>query len=196
MNEYGFLMLAAGSSSRLGQPKQLLRFNGKPLLQHSIDIALAVNKGPVLTVLGANADMIKKHVTVTGGHIFTNDNWQEGMGSTIAYGVQRMYELHPEMMALIIMVCDQPLITPSLLNELIQMHEENEKRIVACAYGDSLGTPVLFERRFFNELTQLNGHGGAKKIIFKYPEDVAAMPFPDGNIDIDTADDYERLISK
>ena len=193
MQEYGFLILAAGSSSRLGEPKQLLLYDSKPLLQHAIDIALETDKGPVLAVLGANAGVIKQQVSLPGGHIIINDNWQEGMGSTISFGVHRLCDLYPELTAVIMIVCDQPLITSALLNELIKTHEEKQKRIVACAYGNTLGTPVLFDRRFFTGLMELQGHEGAKRIIYQNEAEVAAVDFPKGNIDIDTAADYEKL---
>jgi molybdenum cofactor cytidylyltransferase len=196
MNEYGFLILAAGSSSRLGRPKQLLEFNSKPLLQHAIDIASEINKGSLLIVLGANAEAIEKRVSLTNVDITINKSWEEGMGSTIAHGVHRLLDLYPQLTAVIVMVCDQPLITPALLNQLIETHEEKQKLIVASAYGDSLGTPVLFERRFFNQLMQLKGNEGAKRILYQHQEEVAAIDFPDGNIDVDTAADYERLIKK
>jgi molybdenum cofactor cytidylyltransferase len=193
MQDYGFLILAAGSSSRLGEPKQLLIYDSKPLLQHAIDIALQTDKGPVLTVLGANAGAIQQQVSLPVGHIIINENWHEGMGSTISFGVHQFCGLYPQLSAVIIIVCDQPLITSSLLNKLIQTHQEKEKRIIACAYGNTLGTPVLFDRCFFNGLMQLKGHEGAKSIIYQNEAEVAAIDFPEGNIDIDTAADYERL---
>ena len=196
MQNYGFLILAAGSSSRLGEPKQLLLYDSKPLLQHAIDIALETEKGPVLTILGANAVVIKQQVSLADVHITINDNWQEGMGSTISFGVHRLCGLYPQLTAIVIIVCDQPLITSPLLNELIQTYQQKQKRIVACAYGNTLGTPVLFDRRFFTDLMQLKGHEGAKRIIYQNQAEVTAIDFPGGNIDIDTAADYERLKTK
>ena len=193
MQEYGFLILAAGSSSRLGEPKQLLLYDSKPLLQHAIDIVLETDKGPAVTVLGANAGVIMQQVSLPGGNIIINDNWQEGMGSTISFGLHRLCDLYPQSTAIIIIVCDQPLITSALLNQLIETHQEKQKRIVACAYGNTLGTPVLFDRRFFIDLLQFKGHEGAKRIIYQYEAEVAAVDFPGGNIDIDTAADYEKL---
>ena|SRR5687768_9354611 len=196
MKDYGFLILAAGSSSRLGKPKQLLVYNNKPLLQHAIDIALELDKGPLLTVLGANANAIQEQVSLPRRQIIINENWKEGMGSTIAFGVQRLCDQYPQLTAIVIIVCDQPLITSSLLEKLIQTHGEREKRIVSCAYGGTLGTPVLFDRHYFKDLMRLNGHEGAKKIILQHQADVASIDFPDGNMDVDTAADYERLLKE
>ena len=93
------------------------------------------------------------------------------------------------------MVCDQPFVDEQLLNNIAQTKSESGKGIVASSYKDTLGTPVLFNKTYFPELLALQGQEGAKKLIFKHKEDVAAVPFPLGYFDIDTAEDYNSLIN-
>jgi molybdenum cofactor cytidylyltransferase len=92
------------------------------------------------------------------------------------------------------MVCDQPFASASLLNDLIAAHEETLKGIIASGYNNTLGTPVLFNKKYFDDLLKLQGAEGAKKIIMKYADDVATVPFPMGAVDIDTIEDYDSLL--
>ena len=93
------------------------------------------------------------------------------------------------------MLADQPYVTTTLLDHLIATHQATGKRIVACTYGDSFGTPALFHKSIFPEFLQLKGDAGAKSIIQHHFNDAAFIPFPEGSIDVDTAEDYQQLIS-
>ena len=193
MHAYGIIILAAGSSSRLGRPKQLLSIRGKPLLHHCIEIALAAGISPVITVVGAHADMITEKISPLNTTVVFNDSWMEGMASSIRCGINNLLQISPHSRGAVLMVCDQPFITASLLSSLIATHEETGKPVVASAYSDTLGTPVFFGKDCFADLMELKGQEGAKKIILKHMEIVAGISFPEGNIDIDTAADYERI---
>jgi molybdenum cofactor cytidylyltransferase len=193
MDNYAFLILAAGSSSRLGKPKQLLEYKGKPLLQHIIDIAQEANRGTVFTVLGANRDLLRERIHFHDGHVLVHNGWAEGMGSTISFGISILAKMFSQVQGAVLMVCDQPFISARLLNGLIDAHEKERRNIIASAYGNTLGTPVFFHKPYFRELTELNGQEGAKKIIYRHEKDVLAVQFPEGAIDIDTVEDYERL---
>ncbi len=192
-NNTGVIILAAGESSRLGSPKQLLVYSGATLLQHSIEVAQSSDAGLVIVVLGANADLISDELKNTTVKIVINSEWKEGMASTIRYGLQTLVELNPKVETVILMVADQPFVTVELLNNLMDLNRKDQRSIVASKYGDTFGTPVLFTKRFFSELLELTGDVGAKSLVRKYLNEAAFVPFPKGDIDIDTMDDYSNL---
>ena len=99
----------------------------------------------------------------------------------------------PYIDSVIFMVCDQPHVSLSILNELIRTQQRTTKQIVTCNYGDSIGPPALFHKKYFRELMKLSGDSGARKIIEQNMNDVATILFPEGKIDIDTKEDYDKL---
>ena len=187
------IILAAGQSSRLGKPKQLLKYQNKTLLEHAIDAAKRSIVQSIIVVLGSNVDIILSKIDTSGAHMVKNDDWQSGMASTIRCGVQASIALDSTIDSVILMVCDQPFVTSDLLNTLIKKQKETGKPIIASQYGDTIGTPALFQKRFFAELMVLKGDTGAKKIMMQHNDLLATVPFPGGSIDIDTVNDYEAL---
>ncbi len=192
MQTCGLILLAAGQSKRMGRPKQLLQVGGKSLLQHSIQVALQANVDPVILVTGAQAGLIEGEIHDAKINIVENVEWEEGLASSIRCGINALLEIAPDVEQAICMVCDQPFVSASLLNELIDASVNTGSEIVACAYGNTVGTPVLFSKNYFPELLQLQGDGGAKKILKKYGDAVGTISFPEGNVDIDTPQDYEE----
>lgn len=191
--ETGILILAAGNSSRLGEPKQLLKFNGKTLLQNVVEEALEVSKCVVI-VTGSNHFIISKEIEDMEVEIIENTNWIQGMGVSIEVAINQLLNSCPTVENCIISVCDQPFITAAVFSELIQMQKDSQKGIVASKYSDTLGTPVLFTKKYFKELFSLSGQKGAKKLLQKFGEDIAQINFERGAIDIDTQSDYQKLI--
>ncbi len=188
----GVIILAAGSSSRLGKPKQNLVFQGSTLLHRSIKIALNADTDEVVVILGANTDVIKPTLTDKNIHIIQNDDWAEGMASSIRLGVSTLLKINPQLQHVILMLCDQPFADVSIINQLIKAASK-DKTIAASAYNGTVGPPALFNKVHFDELLTLRGNDGAKKLLLKYEDEVAKMPFPLGMIDIDTIGDFERL---
>jgi molybdenum cofactor cytidylyltransferase len=186
------IILAAGSSSRLGKPKQNLVFQGSTLLQRSINAALAADCQKVLVVLGANAQVIEPTIKNDPIQIIHNPDWETGMSSSISCGLSALLKANPRMKAVILMLCDQPFADTSIINQLIQASASN-KPLVACNYNGTIGVPALFDKTHFEELLALQGNEGAKKLLLKYTDEVHTVPFPLGMIDIDTIGDYERL---
>lgn len=193
--ETGILILAAGSSSRLGQLKQLLQFKGKSLLFHVVSQALEVTPA-VVVVTGSKNDEIEKEIHDLKVPAAENSNWQDGMGSSINGGLKKLLDNFPTIENVIISVCDQPFIETSVFSELISKQKDSQKNIVASAYSNTLGTPVLFTKKYFPDLIALSGNEGAKKLLIKFQEDVAQINFEKGAIDIDTIEDYEQLIKQ
>ena len=187
------VILAAGTSSRLGSPKQMLEYNGKTLLQHAIDTALATGCPKVMVVLGARADMLKLKLANQPIEILENKNWQEGMTSSIRYALQNITIAGFQPESIIFMVCDQPYVTSSLLMSLVEKSVETGLPIIASGYDDKAGTPAMFHKSMFPQLMDLKGDKGARALLAAQPEKVAIVPFPKGVTDIDTVADYELL---
>ena len=180
----------------MGKPKQLLQYEGQSLLKHAIQEAIYSIADPVIVVLGANADKFEKEISEKKVHIIENKEWEEGMASSVRAGLNTLLKINPTADAVIFMVCDQPFISSSLLNDLIVVQQETHKPIVTSNYGEAIGPPALFHKSIFKDLLQLKGDAGARKIIQQYSDDVATVLFPEGSIDIDTENDYEELIQK
>jgi molybdenum cofactor cytidylyltransferase len=193
MQQCGIILLAAGTASRMGRAKQLLPYKGKTFLAHSLDAALQSQAEPVILVTGANAPEIENEVRESRVNVVENATWEEGIASSIRCGLNALLEIEADVENAIFMVCDQPFVTEALLNQLIFAAIDTEKEIIACAYSGTLGTPALFGKAFFPLLSQLEGDEGAKKIMKQYPDAVGTVDFPEGSIDVDTKEDYEKL---
>ena len=191
----GIIILAAGNSSRLGRPKQLLQYKESTLLKNTISEALKVEHSFVIVVTGSNHDLIVKELNSPEIIFSFNCNWEHGMSSSIAKGLNELLLLNPDCEKCILAVCDQPFVTSSIFENLIFESDKTGKGIAASSYSVTLGTPVLFQKKYFQELLELKGQEGAKKLIKKYAKDVVSVPFEKGNIDIDTEEDYSQLIS-
>lgn len=191
----GIVLLAAGASTRLGKPKQLLLYEGNTLFQNGVQVAIDSGVKPIVAVLGANALLLMKQIKNEAVQLVINKNWQEGIASSIRCGLEKLLEICPGATAAIIMVCDQPFVTPKLMNDLAANYLETGKPIIASKYENILGTPALFDQTIFAALLALKGDIGAKKIIMEHVDLVSAVEFPMGNIDIDTGNDYDKLLN-
>jgi molybdenum cofactor cytidylyltransferase len=189
----GIVLLAAGNSSRLGRPKQLLQYGNQTLLRHCLRIANEAEASPVVLVLGAQAETIKKEISGIEAHVVVNDDWEEGMASSIRSGIKKLGEISSSAEGVVLMVCDQPYVTSTLLNNLLTAHQKSGKQIVACAYAGTFGPPALFHKSLFPELLQLNGDVGARNVIKQHADAVEVIPFPEGTFDVDTEADYEKI---
>jgi molybdenum cofactor cytidylyltransferase len=187
------VVLAAGGSIRFGKPKQLAIFHGEPLVRRIVTAAKDAGCAPVVVVVGASAAQITPALAGLPVSIIEHPNWSNGLGSSIAVGVMHAASITPDLDAAILLPCDQPFVNAVMLRQLIQVHRESKKPIVASAYAETLGVPALFDRSCFEELLQLTGDSGAKGIILARQSDVTAFDFPAAAIDIDTATDYEKL---
>lgn len=189
----GLIILAAGASTRMGCPKQQLAYQGKTLLQHAIDMALHSDCSPVIVVLGAHSMVILPELAAEKVSIVENPHWEEGMASSIRAGITALQAKAPLATGVIFMVCDQPYVDTSHLNNLVRQKLDTGQGIIASYYNDTMGVPVLFDKVFFPELLALKGEEGAKKLLYQHQQEVTAVPFPMGSIDIDTLADYHSL---
>lgn len=188
------ILLAAGSSSRMGQSKQLLEVNGTPLLLHSVQAAIDSGARSVNVILGANEPAHRELIRNLSVNVISNHYWKSGMGSSIKAGLNYIVRKYSDTEAVIIMVCDQPGIKPGHLRALMQTHEQTNSHIVASSYSGTAGVPALFSRSFFSNILMLKDEQGAKKIIEQFPEQRVTVEFPEGSVDLDTNDDYQNYL--
>jgi molybdenum cofactor cytidylyltransferase len=127
--------------------------------------------------------------------LVVNPRWQDGLSTSIDVALT-LLEATAGVDAVLFTTCDQPQVSPELLRELIGMYAARRAPIVACAYAGTVGVPALFDRSLFQELRALRGDAGAKRVIERHLAAVASVAFPDGALDIDTADDARRLASR
>ncbi|MBD2162867.1 nucleotidyltransferase family protein [Calothrix membranacea FACHB-236] len=187
------MILAAGASTRMGTPKQLLLYQGRSLVQYITEIAIASVCEPVVIVLGAYAEQIRPQINELPVTIVENLDWALGMGSSIKAGMDLLNSLNQKITAVVIVLCDQPFLLPEIINQLVDAYHTTQKPIIACEYAKTLGVPALFSHQFFAELATLPSNSGAKKVIQNNLNQVFSIPFNLGNIDIDTPSDYEKL---
>jgi molybdenum cofactor cytidylyltransferase len=192
--EIAILLLAAGSSSRLGRSKQLVSIKGQPLLLKSVEAANESGIKNIIVVLGANEEAHRQVIKNAGVQVVVNTAWKKGMGNSLKVGLSYLLQQTPKTEAVITMVCDQPLITSDQLKKLIAEHESSRSTIVASFYQGVAGVPVLFDRTLFSELLLLPDDAGAKKILQQHAHLVKTVPFPGGEIDIDTEDDLRKFL--
>jgi molybdenum cofactor cytidylyltransferase len=193
MSRVAIVILAAGGSSRMGSPKQLLPWQGKSLLVRACQEAIEAQCGPVVVVLGAHADRMRPHISSLNVNAVVNDDWTSGMGTSIRLGIRSITSALP-VDAAILCVCDQPHVTAGVYQTLIKAFRASHMPIVASKYADAIGTPALFSATLMPQLLALKDDEGGKSILTRLAHDVLAVPFPLGAADIDTPEDYERLM--
>lgn len=195
------MILAAGASTRLGggRLKQLLPFRGRSLLRHAAEVALAAGASPVVVVLGAQAERLRGELAGLPVEVVVNTGWEEGMASSLRAGLAALVAAAPDTGAVLLMLCDQPLVTPEALQALVAAHRASGKPAIASEYasGGPLGPPCLFARPLFADLLALSGAQGAKQLLSRLsPDATLRVSLPEADQDIDTAADWERFHSK
>lgn len=177
----------------MGDIKQLLAWKGTFLINHCIETVLQGDSSKTIVVLGANYEPIKAEIQQEHIQIIYNKDWENGLGSSIAFGVKYVQNNY-EVDGVLITLADQPLIDTNYLNSLVNSFEVGKNQIIASNYGnEKLGVPALFDSFYFEELTQLDNDKGAKKVIMNHLKNVSALDAKHVISDIDTKEDYERL---
>ena len=189
----GIVLLAAGASSRMGTPKQLLKLQGVSLVRRAAGHALDSGCEPVVVVLGANAEMIASELNGLAVSIAVNREWAAGMSSSIRCGLQALLALDPHLKAVILFLGDQPNVTRNSLQRLTTAHVQSGSALVAASYSGRIGTPAFFSRVFFDELSQLDGQGGAKSFLERHAAGVLAIDIPEAAWDLDTPEDVANF---
>ncbi|MBT2162913.1 nucleotidyltransferase family protein [Zobellia barbeyronii] len=189
------LILAAGASTRMGKPKQLLPWKDTTLLEHAIKTAKSADAIEVVTVLGANTKLIQSQIKEEVIFI-ENTAWQLGLGGSIAFGTKWLLQSDIEFDGILIMLADQPLIDFRYLNTLIATSVEQTDRIIATAYKNRAGVPTIFPIKYVDMLLNLNEDFGAKHLLEQERDTVITVSAGNRISDVDTEEDYKQLKNK
>jgi molybdenum cofactor cytidylyltransferase len=193
MNSVAGVIIAAGSSSRLGQPKQLLVFEGETLLQRAIRQANEADTEPVLVVLGAHRQQIESGVDLSAVSVIVNPDWEEGMAASIRVAILALRERASETAGILLMVCDQPAVTAEHLCAMLAAFEQDRNSAIASVYAGKRGIPAIFPRASFAELLALRGDSGARGLLSDPNRKVIELALEGGGIDIDRPNDLLHL---
>lgn len=190
---FAILLLAAGPSSRMGQSKQLLKINGETLLEKSVRVALEVSS-EVYVVLGASFEIHRQAIKALPVTIIENKAWEKGMGHSLKVGLANLISSKREVDAVLVLVCDQPLLSAEHLNAILAEAKSSGNAVIASAYAGTVGVPALFTRSMFGKLSSLGDSEGAKKVIRESGNAVATVDFSGGATDLDTAEDVSKFL--
>lgn len=186
------LILAAGSASRMGELKQLLPWKDSTLLGNTIATANSCS-AHVFVVVGAKGEVVKKEINEETTFI-DNENWEMGLGTSIACGVQHLIHGEVHYDACLIMLADQPFIDATYVLNIIKVHNKNSKGITATNYKNRAGVPAIFDSEYFVALSQLSGDNGAKEILETHINDVQSIDPKGKTLDIDTKEEYQNIL--
>jgi len=187
MSNIAAIILAAGSSSRLGQPKQLVEYFGERLLDRALRIAQQANVQKIYIVLGANAETIQATCDLSGATVLINKDWATGMASSIRTGIAALPVTTQQAL---ILTCDQPAANADHLVALLTIASSHNTSS-ASTYAGKIGTPAVFSERVFPDLLKLEGDIGARALL--QSKEVVTLPLPDGEFDIDTPEDLAAI---
>ena len=184
------LVLAAGSSTRMGQPKQLMKWGNETLLTHTLKQAIQSNAKEVFVVLGAHADRIIPHLKNLNITFLLHENWAAGLGSSLAFGIDHLK--NKNYTSILLLLSDQPQVTSSYINLFLDQKSSQSTQILATSYGNNVGIPVLFPSHYFDKLIK-NKQEGAKHLIAKYRDHVKVIEPTTPLEDIDTKSQYSEM---
>ncbi|MFT5436230.1 MAG: molybdenum cofactor cytidylyltransferase [Ulvibacter sp.] len=185
---------AAGASRRIGSPKQLLKWGDSTLISHAIDIAEELGQKEIVLVLGAYYDKIKAEIDNRSIRTLKNEDWENGLGSSIAAGVEYLVKSLDTCDAVLILLPDQPLIVPFYLKTMIDKFKVGENQIIATKYGSGkYGVPALFDKKYFEKLRGLTDDRGAQELIKQSAKFVTTVDINPLISDIDTEEDYKKI---
>jgi molybdenum cofactor cytidylyltransferase len=185
------IVLAAGAGTRMGnRVKQLLPWRGGTLIENAVQVAIGANVNSTVVVLGARAEEIRAVISRQPARVVINADWEEGHSTSIREGLRA---LSPEFSAAIFMNADQPQLTPPILNAIIQRYRETGALIVAARYRGKRGSPVLFDRAYFAELSGLRGEEGGREVLSRHPVEYVDFDEEEPGFDVDTPEDYAQI---
>lgn len=185
------VVLAAGASTRLGKPKQLIEIEGERLLCRTVRLALEAGCAPVFVVLGYEAERMQAELDGLTATAVVNGTWTEGMGSSLRRGMEAVCAMETPPAAVLLLVCDQPRLTVEHLRKLLAEQGADEERITASEYAGRAGVPAVFGRRYFAELLAVEGDRGAREVIQRHTDRIRTVWWPDGERDLDRPEDLE-----
>lgn len=187
----GAIVLAAGGSSRLGRPKQLVEYHGLSLIRRAVLTAIEARLQPVV-VLGCEAEACRGELVGVESLIVINERWQQGIGSSLRLGVEHIRR-ETALTAAVVMLCDQPLVDAAALGRIVSAYRATGAPVVAARYADTLGVPALFSGPWLDRLLALPDDAGAKGVIREAGPAVVGVDVPEAALDLDAEADLRRL---
>jgi molybdenum cofactor cytidylyltransferase len=186
------LVLAAGGSSRLGRPKQLLPYGERTLLEHAVDTARRCGFDQIVVPIGGAADEVRERVDLSGAEVVVNEAYGKGCSSSIAAALDTV---DPRCDVLVLMLGDQPGVTPATVRALLQ--GRGDAPLAVCRYDDGRGHPLAFDRSVFGQLADLHGDKGVWRLLDERAGDVVDIPIAgDVPLDVDTPEDYQAVLAE
>ncbi|GAB7256254.1 nucleotidyltransferase family protein [Polaribacter sp. OB-PA-B3] len=184
------LVLAAGKSSRMKSPKQLVTIGTNFLIEYILSKAKSIEADEVYCVLGANSEIILKEISSPDVHFFKNKDFEKGLSESLSYGVSEIEKQYQNYDGILVLLGDQPTIEKEYLNNMIMLFNKNKNKIVASNYGKKLGVPALFHKKYFQDLKNISGDTGAQKILNENLNVISPIMKTEF-LDIDTEKDYQ-----
>lgn len=184
------IILAAGGSRRFGEPKQLVEWNGEPLLLSVARSACGANTDRVIVVLGAQAPacmaVLEKSLNID---VIINDAWDSGIASSIRVGIESAEKAGAK--AILLVLADQPYLTTEVINRFLDQ-QRSQASVIAARYEEIVGPPILFGSEWFTQLKNLQGDEGARHLIRDRRDSIKVIDWPEGAIDFDTPEDLKE----
>lgn len=196
MKKPAILILAAGTSSRMGQPKQLLPFQKETLLGTVIQNARATKISTIYCVIGAYHTEIEAKHKDSGVHFIYNSDYEKGLSSSLVTGVKTITEIDPHVSSLLILLGDQPFITETYIHDYFRIYKEDSNHVVATSYQKGIGVPALFPKNEFELLLKLKGDYGAKELLKTIKDKRVITLTPEVLADIDTEAEYHIALKR
>jgi molybdenum cofactor cytidylyltransferase len=187
------LVLAAGASTRLGQPKQLVSIDGRAVLHRVAASAVAVAGNAVTVVIGAHAKELTYLLSRMPVSYVVNKHWEEGLASSLKCGLAAVPAAAD---AVMVVLGDQVCVTSEDLNRLLSAWRSQASIIAAATYHQTVGVPAIFPRAYFSELAELRGDEGARKVLKRNPDRLVRVPMPNAAVDLDTPEDLAALSAR
>lgn len=191
----GAVVLAAGGSSRMRQPKQLMPIQGTPLILRTVNAVLVSPVWPVVVVLGSSADAVRPLLARLPLQLIDNPQWERGIGTSLRRGVEVLDQFSSSLDGVLVTLGDQPFLSPEAIVDLVsEMAGRNS--IAAARYSGIVGAPAVFGRAYFSELLALPAGVGAQGLLRAHAKLVTPVDLPEFATDLDTPEDYQRFLEK
>jgi molybdenum cofactor cytidylyltransferase len=185
------VILAAGAASRFGSCKLLANYCGRPLMAYALDAVQALMPNKIILVTGAHRELVEKYcnnLQINNLQIVYSENWQLGMGHSLASGVEALDNTNP----LLIVLADQPRVSAKDLSGMLKLWKENQTQIICASFAGTVGVPAIFPAEFKAALKGCSGDRGAKQILLQHPDRVISVPMPSAEFDVDTPQDLSQ----
>jgi molybdenum cofactor cytidylyltransferase len=185
------VVLAAGTSARMGTNKLLLRLGGESVVRRAVRRALEAGLDPVLVVLGHDAETVLAELAGLAVRPVPNPEYALGKSASVRAGIRAV---PPEVVAAVVMLADMPLVTAGMIAELAERHRRGSAPLVVSRYGDVLAPPMLYGRALFGELAAMAGDGCGKEVVRRHRPEADVVPWPAAALaDLDVPADYDRI---